>query len=259
MKYFIRKVGSIIHHWHERAYTLWKVREIDVRLSKLLDYNERVFFLHFIPALTGKKLIVYDIGAASGIASRCFAKLSNVQAVHSFEPIPSAFAELIEHTRQYPQVKQYKIALGDENCVMNMNVIEDMRDSSSLLTMKQLHKTEFPKYSYREHTEKVRVVRLDDFVAENNLPFPNVIKMDVQGYEDRVFRGGSKIICQSDYCILEISLESLYENSPLFDDIYQQMRKMGFRLIGIGSSIRGVSGRHLQLDGIFQNEFTQQK
>jgi FkbM family methyltransferase len=256
MKYFIRKVGSIIHHWHERAYTLWRVRETGVRLYESLDYKERIFFLDFQPALAGKNLVVYDIGAASGIASRCFAKLSNVRAVHSFEPIPSAFAELMEHTRQYPQIKQHNVALGDENCDMNIHVIEGSRDSSSLLTMKQLHKTEFPKCSYQEHPEKVKVVRLDDFVQENNLPLPNVVKMDVQGYEDRVFRGGRNIIGKSDFCIIEISLEPLYENSPLFDDIYQQMRKMGFRLIGVGGSLRGASGRHLQLDGIFQNEFT---
>jgi FkbM family methyltransferase len=256
MKHFIRKVGSVIHHWHEQAYTLWKVREIGIRSYESLDYNERMFFLDFMPALAGENLVVYDIGAASGIASRCFAKLSNVRAVHSFEPIPSAFAKLMKYTRQYPHVKQYNVALGDENCDMNINVIEGSRDSSSLLTMKHLHKTEFPKYSYQEHPEAVRVARLDDFVGDNNLPIPHVVKIDVQGYEDRVLRGGINIIGKSDFCILEISLEPLYENSPLFDDIYQQMRKMGFRLIGVGGSLRGASGRHLQLDGIFQNEFT---
>ena len=222
----------------------------------MLDYQERIFFLDFLQALVGENLVVYDIGAASGIASRCFAKLSNVRAVHSFEPIPSAFAELMEHTRQYPQIKQYNIALGDENCDMNMHVIEGSRDSSSLLTIKQLHKTEFPKYSYKEHPEKVKVVQLDDFVKENDLPLPNVVKIDVQGYEDRVFLGGRQTIGKSDFCILEISLEPLYENSPLFDDIYQRMREMGFKLIGVGGSLRGASGRHMQLDGIFQNEFT---
>jgi hypothetical protein len=122
--------------------------------------------------------------------------------------------------------------------------------------MKQLHKKEFPKVSYQDHLEKVRVVRLDDFVRDNDLPLPHVVKIDVQGYEDRVLCGGRDTIGQSEFCILEISLAPLYENSPLFDDIYNQMRGMGFRLIGIGGSLRGISGGYLQLDGIFQNEFT---
>lgn len=254
MKYSIRKIGSVIHRWHEQTYTFWKVRETGVRCCESLDYNERVFFLEFRPALAGDNLVVYDIGAASGVVSRCFAKLSNVRTVHSFEPIPSAFADLTERTQQYPQVTRHNVALGDENCVMDIHITEGSRDSSSLLSMKQLHKKEFPNASYQDHPEKVRVVRLDDYVRDKHLPLPHVVKVDVQGYEDRVLCGGKNTISQSAYCILEISLAPLYENSPLFDDIYQQMREMGFRLVGLGGILRGVSGSHLQLDGIFQNE-----
>lgn len=254
MKHSIRKIGSAIHLWHERAYTFWKVREIGIRFREALAYDERLFCLEFRPALAGENLVVYDIGAASGVVSRFFAKLSNVRTVHAFEPIASAFAELTEHTRQYPQVTRHNVALGDENRTMDINVVGGSRDSSSLLKIKMLHKQEFQYISCQDHLEKVNVVRLDDFVQDHHLPIPDVIKIDVQGYEDKVLRGGKNTISQTAYCILEISLTPLYESSPLFDDIYQQMRIMGFRLVGFGNLLRGASGRHLQLDGIFQNE-----
>lgn len=254
MKYFIRKIGSVIHRWHEYAYTFWKVRETGVQFREALTYDERVFFLEFRPALAGDNLTVYDIGAASGVLSRCLAKLHNVQAVHAFEPISSAFAELTERTRQYPKVIRHNVALGDENRTMDINVVGGSRDSSSLLKIKILHKEEFRYISCQDHLEKVNVFRLDDYVRDHHLPLPHVVKVDVQGYEDRVLRGGKNTISQAAYCILEISLVPLYESSPLFDDIYHQMRMMGFRLVGLGSPMRGASGRHLQLDGIFQNE-----
>jgi FkbM family methyltransferase len=66
------------------------------------------------PALAGDNLVVYDIGVASGVVSGFFAKLSNVRTVHAFEPIPSAFAELTERTRQYSQIERYNVAVGAE-------------------------------------------------------------------------------------------------------------------------------------------------
>jgi hypothetical protein len=76
----------------------------------------------------------------------------------------------------------------------------------------------------------------------------------VQGYEDRVLRGGINTISKAKYCVLEISFAPLYEKGPLFDDIYQIMRKMGFILVGLGEVSKGKSGMPLQVDGIFKNE-----
>lgn len=253
MKLPIRKIGLPIHLWHERAYTFWKARETGVNFCESLDYEERIFFLEFRSALVGQNSVVYDIGAASGVFSRCLAKLANVQAIHAFEPIPSAFAELTERTRQYPQIARHNVAVGSENGEMNIWVTAGSRDSSSLLKMKALHKEECPSATYTDHPEKVKVVRLDDFVQEEHLPLPDVVKIDVQGYEDRVLKGGANTISHAAFVILEMSLVPLYHDGPLFDDIYRQMRDLNFRLVGVGGQLRGVSGRPLQVDGIFQN------
>lgn len=253
MNRFIRKAGLTVHLWHARAYSAWKLRESNARLREPLDYNERVFFLEYRSALKGQDLVVYDIGASSGVFSRCLAKLANVQAIHAFEPIPAAFAELVERTRQYPQIALHNVAVGSENGAMNIWVTAGSRDSSSLLKMQALHKEERPFASYDDHPEKVQVVRLDDFVQDKHLPLPDVVKIDVQGYEDRVLKGGSNTITHAAFAILEMSLVPLYEDCPLFDDIYRQMRELNFQLVGVGGELHGISGRQLQVDGIFQN------
>jgi FkbM family methyltransferase len=173
MKHSIRKIGSVVHLLHERAYTFWKVREIGLQFRKALTYEERIFFLKYRSVFSGNNLIVYDIGAASGVLSCCLAKLHNVQAVHAFEPISSAFEELTERTRQYAQIERHNVALGTENGEMHIWVTSDWRDSSSLLKMRPLHKEELPYASYDDYPEKIQIVRLDDFVREKELPLPN--------------------------------------------------------------------------------------
>jgi FkbM family methyltransferase len=256
MKRVLQLIGRFIYKSWLRANTFWKIREHNVQLRASLNLAERLFYLQFRQALVGNDLVVYDIGAADGVFSSCLAKLANVQAVHAFEPISSAFAELSARMQAHTQVTCHNVAVGDINGQTKIWVREGHRDSSSLLKMQELHKEEFPGL-YAEYPECVTVVRLDDYVREKRLPPPDVVKIDVQGYEDRVLHGGHDTIGKADYCILEISFLSLYNCSPLFDDIYGQMRALGFRLVGVTGEAFGQSGRQLQVDGIFQHERTE--
>jgi len=202
----------------------------------------------------GHNIVVYDIGAGTGVFTSCVAKLANVQIVHAFEPLASSFEKLKIRTARFHYVFCHNVALGDTNGLADIWVIEGCHDASSLLKMRELHKAERPGICYADHPERVIVVRLDDYVREKNLPLPDVVKIDVQGYEDRVLRGGEDTIRHAQFCIIEISFEPLYEGSPVFDDIYRQMRELGFRLVGLGGELYGKSGRQLQVDGIFKNE-----
>lgn len=248
----MRKIALWAHLWHNRVYTWWKLREIGVHTMNPLTYSERRFFLSLRQCLKGDHLIVYDIGASVGVFSGCLAKLPNVEAVHAFEPIPAVFEKLTERMRPYPKVQCHNVALGNDTSSLVMHISKSS-DSSSLLPMAELHQVEFPNMGISEQIE-VKVIRLDEYVRQLNLPQPDVVKIDVQGYEDRVIRGGEITIRQARYCVLEMSLQPLYEGSPLFDDMYRQMRQMGFRLTGFAGDLMGRSGQQLQVDGIFVNE-----
>jgi FkbM family methyltransferase len=77
--------------------------------------------------------------------------------------------------------------------------------------MQALHKEERPLASYEDHPEQVQVVRLDDFVHEKQLPLPDVVKFDVQGYEDRILKDVANTITHAAFVFLEMSLVPLYE------------------------------------------------
>jgi len=100
--------------------------------------------------------------------------------------------------------------------------------------------------------EKVKVVRLDDFVKENDLPLPNVVKMDVQGYEDQVILGATRILQKVECIMIEMSFQPLYQGQPLFDEIYQLLISKGFTFAGnMDDLFSPLVGSILQSDGIF--------
>lgn len=254
MKKNIRKAGAFIRQLFDRMYTFWRMREVEGNFIEALSYPESLFFFKYRSVLQGQNLVFYDIGAADGVLSRCLAKIKNVAEIHAFEPVQSAFTELVAHTSAYNKVRCYNVALGSTNEALDIWVIKDWRDSSSFFRMDPLHKKELPYASYKDQAEKVQVSRLDDFVSENNISFPDIIKIDVQGYEGHVLMGGEHTIRHAQFVILEMSFFPLYDGSPLFDEIYLQMKEYGFNLVGVTGELQGVSGNYLQVDGIFQKD-----
>jgi len=215
-----------------------------------LDSKERNFYLSLCSVLKDKNIIIYDIGAADGITARCFAKLTNVSTIYAFEPIPEAYAKLVENVKTFPKISCYNVAIGKVEDTLAINVSSNS-NSSSLLLMLQLHQKEFPDISVNTRIE-IPVVRLDNYVQRNNLAMPDIVKIDVQGYEMMVIEGGIQTISQAKYCIIEMSFQPLYDGSPLFDDIYNIMIKLGFILVGVTSPLIGESEVPMQVDGIFK-------
>ena len=82
-----------------------------------------------------------------------------------------------------------------------------------------------------------------------------VVKIDVQGYEDKVLNGGRKMMSEIKLVIVETSFEPLYSGQPLFQQIYDRLTGAGFRYEGcIDRLLSPLNGRVLQEDSIFLRE-----
>ena len=85
-----------------------------------------------------------------------------------------------------------------------------------------------------------------------DLRLSSKINNDVQGYEDRVFRGGERTIRTSKLVVVEMSFALLYEGQPLFQDIYGLLSNWGFRYAGsLYQTLNPHDGSVLQSDAIF--------
>ncbi len=146
--------------------------------------------------------------------------------IYSFEPLPDCFEQLKATLVSALHFRAYNLALGDRAGTMSFERNE-YSPSSSFLKIADLHWQAFP---YTRHTDPVTVSlrRLDDLSQELVIKEPLLVKIDVQGYEDRVLRGGEATIRRASVIIVETSFEMLYEGQPLFDDIYRTLVAWGF-------------------------------
>ena len=77
--------------------------------------------------------------------------------------------------------------------------------------------------------EKVTVT-LDDMVAGRQLPFPDLIKMDVQGAELDVLKGATNTIAHCNHVILELQHVDYNVGAPKRDQVILHMETLGFSL-----------------------------
>lgn len=233
-------------------YQRWKLRQAGIYFRGSVTRSEGEFLLTILPVLDDNSLVLYDIGASRGVVSGCCAKIPNFAQIHSFEPLPDVFLQLKKNMSRFPHVTCHNVALGDSNGVVDIRVNRSI-DSSSVLPTSPIHDNEFP-WTGEVGAERVRLVRLDDYVQEQSLPQPDFVKIDVQGYELRVLHGGEHTLRQARYCFIEMNFLLLYEGGAVFDDVYQAMRRLKYRLIGFSEPVRGRSHRQVFINGLFENE-----
>jgi FkbM family methyltransferase len=243
IKNLIKNFLSIFRLQLHRIPTPEQLKQI-VEAQHEFELNKKLWLRN-----AGVKTIL-DIGANTGQFAKLIHELCPEAKLYSFEPLKDCYQELVANFKNVSQFQAFNVALGDNTGVIEMHRSE-YSPSSSLLTMNDLHKKAFP-YTKEEIIQKVELVCLDDLTSSLELRKPLLIKLDVQGYEDKVISGGKSVISQADILIVELSIEQLYDGQPLFNEIYQTLISLGFKYRGNYDQLCSPDdGRVLQVDGIF--------
>ncbi len=145
----------------------------------------------------------------------------------------------------------HRLALGDRPSRANLNIAADDR-ASSLLNVMRRHVDAAPESAFARR-EEVEVERLDSLWARlSSGALSTYLKIDVQGAELDVLRGGESAVNECLFVELELSLVPLYETGPLFYEAVDWLRDRGFRPAGFECVLDDRrSGQMLQVDGIF--------
>ncbi|MBI3778768.1 MAG: FkbM family methyltransferase [Gammaproteobacteria bacterium] len=93
-----------------------------------------------------------------------------------------------------------------------------------------------------KETITIKTVSLDHFIAVNHIPAVDFIKIDIQGAELDVFQGGVSALKNVLAIMTEVEFFPLYENQPLFGDVYEFLVKSDF----IFHKFMSLSGRSLK-------------
>ena len=158
---------------------------------------------------------IIDIGANTGQFALKIKKCLPEALIYSFEPLQVIYMQLLKNSSKLRNFKAYNLALGEFN---GSNKIHrsTFSASSSMLKMGELHKGAYP-FTSETYMEEIIVNKLDDVVVEEKLELKAqvLVKIDVQGLEDKVIKGGLNTFTRAKVAIAEVSFCELYEGQPL--------------------------------------------
>ena len=196
---------------------------------------------------------IIDVGANTGQFGRFISKFFPDAHMYCFEPLPDAFKELIRWAEtQNGRVKAFNLAIGEKEGDTEIFSHLEHSPSSSLLKSTDICGTFYP-FTKKQTLISVKLTTLDKAVA-NSVEYlvPDIlVKLDVQGYEDRVIRGGTETLHKAKACILEVGLDELYERQATFKDILILLSDIGFRYVGNLEQTHASDGHVIYVDSVF--------
>ena len=134
----------------------------------------------------------------------------------SFEPVRAVFHELSETTRADPRWRVFEFALGAEEETKSIGVAENTV-LSSFRPPNDYQVDQLGQMSNITEKQAVRVRTLDSVLDEclEGIPDPRLfLKIDTQGWDMEVVRGGMRTLDRVLGLQVELSVKPLYEGMP---------------------------------------------
>lgn len=202
--------------------------------------------------LNDKKINIIDIGAHSGgfiDEVKAYYKINQALLV---EPM-SEMSFFLKNKFPSKNFTVYQNAISNKDNEIVEFSVNEFSETSSLLDIKN----EMPEWSRINISEikkeKVELKKLDTIFSEICWDNVDLLKIDVQGAEKFVLEGAHETLKKTKYIWIELSFRPMYENSAIFNDIYQILFDSGFVLLEVSPGFRAPSKELMQGDALFMN------
>jgi len=181
----------------------------------------------FVNKLKLKELTLFDIGANIGQYGIEFKSRFPESNVHSFEPSASAFEGLVVTSSKYKNWSAYNFGFGSEEKQLKLYSHLAGSASATLINQEEV----FGRTS-NFNFELVDIKKLDDFLKANPDYFPDILKIDIEGFELDCLKGCSDNIDKIKIIQFEFG-EINIDSRTYFRDYWNFFSNLEFRLFRI--------------------------
>lgn len=164
-----------------------------------------------------------DIGANDGNVSKAINYISPKTTIYAFEPIRKKKDLILSKIKSSNLIVE-DLALSDHNGIQGFYEYNHSPSSSFLKPNSKV----FTKSIKIAKSYPVKITTLDRYFNNKKIKKPIFIKMDAEGVEDLIIRGGRKLLNKASLVTIEVAFIESRKNQPPFDSIYGEMARLGF-------------------------------
>ncbi len=186
----------------------------------------------FLMGMECEGKVVYDIGANVGLMTLFFARsVGPTGYVVAFEPHPDSFRRLSRNVRvnRLRHVRLVNVGVGAETTALTLYQPSRHLSGAALTGGRVFQPDEGKPIEFT-----VQIDTLDNLVNRLELPAPDFVKVDVEGYEVQVLRGAMQTIQQHKPAFL-IEIHRLAGDSPTTSKVIETLDAYGYTFYHVES------------------------
>jgi len=178
------------------------------------------------------EIICADVGANVGTWALYFNQTFPSAKIICFEPSRTAYQRLLEVTSGISQIECVNFAVGAEP---GEAIIYSDFPASGLASMSKRRLKHFE--IEMKYEENIRVTSLDAWIAENGIS-PNILKLDIEGFELAALQGAQSLLKSLKIIQFEFGGANI-DTRTFFQDFWYLLSDLQFKIYRLGP--RGIT------------------
>ncbi|MDQ3021253.1 MAG: FkbM family methyltransferase [Bacteroidota bacterium] len=191
-------------------------------MSLLKDISERGIDFKYI----------LDVGANLGEWARMAKEVFPDAVIYMIEPLSEMESNLKKICEEFPGSKYFPNGAGSK---IEVHVLttwgDDLAGANCLI----------PENEYIKSLNKqrmIKIITIDSLIENNEIEIPDLVKLDIQGFELEALKGASKILGKSEAFVLETSLFEFTNGTPLLSEVVSFMSNKGYEIYDFPGFLR---------------------
>lgn len=213
MKFFLKRLFNSLGYELRNIKTTKKIEALCNRPVGSMDT-----FLEDLKIRGLECKSILDVGANSSSWSRLAKKVFHNANFYLIEPQIEMEDKLIAFTNEVSNSAYFLNGAGAKKEILTLTIWDDLAGSSLL-------PKEDEKLLINGKQRKIEIVKIDDLIESNKIRLPELIKLDIQGFELEALKGASKTFGYTEVYIVEVSLFSFSDGPgmPIISDVINFM------------------------------------
>lgn len=174
--------------------------------------------------------VVFDIGANVGDVSLYLLHYFSQATVFGFEPCSATYERLLSNVKKagyQERFRPFRLGFYDEETEGTLQVTS-AHGANSLVAAGDEYRRMNPHVTTIA-TEQIPLMRLDDFVSREGIQHIDLVKIDVEGVEQQVLRGGAETFARKvETVVMEVSFVRCPRQDGEYIRLFQLLHDYGF-------------------------------
>lgn len=207
-----KRVGHPFKLWLRKQLVPWRVR-------RSFDTAGTIGKQSLLKLLNDRPMII-EVGAHIGMDTYEFAYLFPKARIIGFEPHPKLFCLASQYTSNFKNCSLVPVALSDECGLAVFHQSSGTSDGSGSLLKATDWTKMYPGIHFRESDQVVvPVSTLDDYLEKISVISIDLLWIDAQGAELKVFLGAVRSLKNTKYIYCEVTENPEYEGAATYNQI----------------------------------------